>query len=65
MPAKKLKTGDLVKIARNGERFWLQIKKITPKEILAKVDNDVTEQTFHYGDIIKIKKKEIILILDG
>lgn len=53
-------TGDLVKIVRNGECFWVVITYITRRKIYATVDSYVIMQPFHRGDCINFLETEII-----
>jgi len=53
--------GRLVKIARNGERFWLRNVSELNGRRFGQVDNYVMNQPFEFGEIIDITKDEIIM----
>jgi uncharacterized protein YegJ (DUF2314 family) len=56
-----LKVGQAVKISDNKERFWVNIIEVESNNLKVKVANNlVNEHTFKYGDVITIKKDDII-----
>lgn len=48
------------KIIRKGERFWVQPIGNIKDGYKVKVKNDCIENRYKWGDIIKIKRKEIV-----
>lgn len=59
-----IEVGDMVKISRNGERFWIKVKTILPgrkQRIIGKVDSFVFMQPrLRRGSMIKFKAKDIL-----
>lgn len=59
-----IEVGDVVKISRNGERFWIIVKKISPgrkRRILGKVDSFVVMQPkLRRGSMIRFKAEDIV-----
>lgn len=55
-----LTKGDIVKISRNAERFWLLVTHVTRRKIYTIVDSYVFNQPFHRGDVLVIDESEII-----
>lgn len=51
---------DVVKIRRNGERFWVIINHVTRNKIYATVDSYVICQPYQRGASICIDESEII-----
>lgn len=52
--------GRVVKIRRNGERFWVRNVRNMDGRLFGQVDNHVIEQPFTFGKIIEISESEII-----
>ena len=51
----------LVKIVRNGERFWVNNVRTLDGVLIGEVDNQlVSDQPFNYGDTIELTEDEII-----
>ena len=55
-----LQINDIVKIRRNGERFWVIIKKFNKKTVTGIIDNDVIRHNKKAGDPIRFKLSDII-----
>ena len=61
-----LQINDIVKIRRNGERFWVIIKKFNKKTVDGIIDNDVIRQhNKKAGDPVRFKLSDIIAIDRG
>lgn len=57
---KKIKPGDFVKIARNGERFWVKVEGFMKRKIFGSVDNILKlNNDLKLGDKILFQKKHI------
>ena len=56
----EINTGRMVKIIRNGERFWVRNVREMDGRLYGQVDNDVVMQPFTHGEIIEILADEII-----
>ena len=62
---KKIKIGDIVKVACSGERFWTQVEEMDGENFVAKIDNDLVKSDEHglyFDDLISFKAKNIINI---
>lgn len=54
-------TGRLIKISRNGERFWCEVMGIHDDgRYQARVNNHLVNKTYEFGEIIDIKPEEVI-----
>jgi len=63
-----LKSGDLVKICVNRERFWVEIISINQDKILTRIDNDLIftdEHGLSLNDELTISKHNIYSIFNG
>jgi len=62
----EMKEGWFVKVAHNGERFWIEITSIEESgTIFGRVDNDlVNEHPFKYDDKIMFEKRHILDVVD-
>lgn len=61
---RKVKPGDFVKLARNGERFWVRVSGYVGKKWHGVVDNDLAlNPDLHDGDCIYFDRKHIYDIL--
>lgn len=61
-----LKTGDFVKICCMGERFWVEITRITPHWHEGTVDNKLVNTEDHQlieGDLVAFEAKNVYAIL--
>lgn len=61
----KLKNGDLVKIAVDSERFWVQIETVESDKITGKVYSDLILTQYHglkANDNIEFEKRHIYAI---
>lgn len=57
---KKIKPGDLVKVARNNERFWVVVTGFEKRRIHGAVDNDLLlNDDLPVGTVIYFQKKNI------
>lgn len=57
---KKIKPGDFVKLARNGERFWVKVTGFEKRRIHGAVANDLLRNDdLPYGTSIYFQKKNI------
>lgn len=57
---RKIKPGDFVKLARNGERFWVRVDGYIARKWHGTIDNKLTEnEDIGYGDKIFFYKKNI------
>jgi len=57
---KSVKPGDYVKVARNGERFWLRVDGFVGRRWHGTVDNDlVVNEDIERGDSIYFMRKNI------
>jgi hypothetical protein len=61
---RKVKPGDFVKLARNGERFWVRVSGFVGKKWHGIVDNDLSmNPDLQAGDCIFFDRKNIYDIL--
>lgn len=57
---RKLKPGDLVKVARNGERFWIRVDGYVGRKWHGTISNKlVMNDDLKYGDSIYFARKNI------
>jgi hypothetical protein len=57
---KRIKPGDFVKVARNGERFWVKVTGFEKRRIHGVVDNDLMfNDDLPVGQGIYFQKKHI------
>jgi hypothetical protein len=57
---RKLGPGDLVKVARNGERFWVSVTGFEKRRIHGEVANELMENDdLPFGASIYLQKKNI------
>ena len=54
------KIGSIIKIRRNGERFWVKVVRVLKNEIAGTCLNNLLMNDFKYGSIIKFKLKDIV-----
>ena len=56
----RIKPGDFVKVARNGERFWLKVTGFEKRRLHGAVANDlVANDDLPKGAVIYLQKKHI------
>jgi hypothetical protein len=63
---KKIKPGDFVKVARNNERFWVQVTGFEKRRIHGAVDNKLVRKAnkdLPLGTVIYFQKKNILSYL--
>ena len=61
---KALKIGDLMKVACNGERFWVQVKKVEGVgEYIGRVDNCLFQEELNYGMLIPVSHNHIYEVI--
>lgn len=57
---KKLKPGDLIKVARNNERFWVRLDGYVGRKYHGTVANDlIFNEDLKFGDSIYFMRKNI------
>ena len=59
-----LKSGNLVKVNSNGERFWCEIISVENGIIIGRVDNDLLNPNLDLDDLIEIKAENIYTIFE-
>jgi len=63
---KKIKPGDLVKVCRHGERFWVSVDGFVGRQWHGTVVNDlVFSPDLSFGDSFYFMKKHIYDVLEG
>jgi len=63
---RKLKPGNLVKVARNGERFWVRVDGFVGRKWHGTVVNELSlNEDLDYGDSIYFMRKHIYDVLIG
>lgn len=55
-----MNAGRIVKIVRNGERFWLRNARPLNGTMYGQVDNHLLENPPYFGQIIQFDENEII-----
>lgn len=61
---RRIKPGDFVKLARNGERFWVRVDGFVARRMHGTVDNDlVCNMDLKRGDQIFFYKRHIYDVL--
>jgi len=61
---RKIKPGDLVKVARNGERFWVRVDGYVGRKWHGTVSNDLIQNDdLDLGDSIFFAKKNIYTVM--
>jgi hypothetical protein len=54
-----MRKGQLVKVSRKGERFWVIVKKVFKKSFLGKIDNHLLNKNIKFGTTIRFNNKDI------
>ena len=52
--------GNIIKIRRNGERFWVKVVKVLKYGIIGTCLNNLLMNNYKYGDIMKFKTRDIV-----
>jgi hypothetical protein len=60
----RLRAGDVVKVSKRDERFWVQIVSRRDDIFLARVDNCLLSGRVGYGDLIQFHECNVFEIYD-
>ena len=55
-----IREGSVIKIRRNGERFWVKVKKISNRGLVGVCLNTLIMNDYNVGDPIKFKLSDIV-----